>query len=193
MFDFVPVQLYGGAITVELPSVFGDVSSIREVPDTQEVWLDRNGLTSVIFDLTERVDEPEARNDEEALKYHLSDIVEPNDTLQTWQFNVASLARMPNVPAYSLVATQHPAAAPENRRPQPDFTGILLVLVRLIEQKTDIVITVNVPHVPGEYPKEDVDFAAAKQGPLMDAATSIKQHILQTFEIKDYGLFVTED
>lgn len=98
-----------------------------------------------------------------------------------------------NVPAYSLVATQHPAAAPENRRPQSDFTGILLVLVRLIEQKTDIVITVNVPHVPGEYLKEDVDFAAARQGPLMDAAASIKQHILQTFEIKDYGLFVTED
>lgn len=112
MSAFVPVQLYGGAITVELPSVFGDVryvacfrycnkaqadsaSYIREVPDTQEVWIDRNGLTSVIFDLTERVDEPEARNDEEALKYHLSDIVEADDTLQTWQFNVASLARMP--------------------------------------------------------------------------------------------------
>ncbi|KAL1642794.1 hypothetical protein SLS58_005299 [Diplodia intermedia] len=200
MAGFVRAQLYGGAITVELPSVFGDVrvetdsaSLIREVPDTQEVWLDRDGFTSIIFDLTERVDESQASSDEEALKYHFQDMVgDSNDATQCWQTNAAVLSRMPNVPAYALLATQHPAAAPEGRGPQADFTAILLVLVRLAETKTDILITVNVPHVPGEYSKEDVDFAAAKQGPLVDAATIIRQRILETFEIKDFGLFVTE-
>ncbi|OJD38093.1 ran-interacting mog1 protein [Diplodia corticola] len=193
MAGFVPAQLYGGAITVELPSVFGDVSLIREVPDTQEVWLDRDGFTSVIFDLTERVDESQASSDEEALKYHLQDMVDDsNDATHCWQTSAAVLARMPNVPAYALVATQHPAAGPGGRKPQADFTALLLVLIRLVEQKTDIIITVNVPHVPGEYPKEEVDFAAAKQGPLVDAAATIKQRILETFEIKDFGLFVSE-
>lgn len=98
-----------------------------------------------------------------------------------------------NAPAYTIIATQHPAPQQENRRPQPDFTAILLVLVRLAEQKTDIVITINVPHVPGEYAKDEVDFAAARQGPLMDTAAAIRQQILQTFEIKDFGLFGTEE
>ncbi|EKG10665.1 Ran-interacting Mog1 protein [Macrophomina phaseolina MS6] len=194
MATFVPIQLFGGAITVELPAGFADVSTFRQVPDTQEVYLDKDGFTSIIFDLAERLDESQAQNDHEALKYHFQDIVgDTNDATQFWQSNAATLARMPNTPAYTLIATQHPTAEPENRKPQPDFTALLLVLVRLAEQKTDIVITVNVPHVPGEYAKEEVDFAAAKQGPLMTAAACIRQKILETFQIKDYGLFVTEE
>ena len=66
----------------------------------------------------------------------------------------------------------------------------MMTLVRLKEQKTDIVITVNVPHVPAEYNKADIDIAAGKAGPLLDMAVAIRQRILETFEIKDYGLFV---
>ncbi|GME35826.1 DNA ligase ATP-dependent [Neofusicoccum parvum] len=194
MASFHATDLFGGAIVVDLPAGFADVSSIRQVPDNQEVYLDANGFSSVIFDLTERLDESQASSDEEALKYHFQDIVgDSNDVTQFWQSNAASLARMPNAPAYTIIATQHPAPQQENRRPQPDFTAILLVLVRLAEQKTDIVITVNVPHVPGEYAKDEVDFAAARQGPLMDTAAAIRQQILQTFEIKDFGLFGTEE
>lgn len=98
-----------------------------------------------------------------------------------------------DTPAYTLIATQHAVPDPGNRNPQPDFTAILLLLVRLAAQKTDIVITLNVPHVPGEYQKDDVDFAAGRQGPLVEAAAAIRQRILETFEIKDFGLFVTED
>ncbi|KAK8218123.1 hypothetical protein IWZ01DRAFT_531880 [Phyllosticta capitalensis] len=194
MSSFIPTELYGGAITVELPSTYADVSSIRQVPDNQEVYLERDGFTSVIFDIMERVEQGEAANDEEALKFHYADMVgDSNDATQFWHSNVAVLSRMPNTPAYTLVATQHPAPDPSSRRPQPDFTAIVLILVRLAQQKTDIVITVNVPHVPGEYVKEDVDFSRAKQGPLMDAAAAIKQQILQTFEIKDWNLFVNEE
>jgi hypothetical protein len=64
------------------------------------------------------------------------------------------------------------------------------VLVRLAEQKTDIVITVNVPHVLGEYVNEAVDLATAKLGPLMDGAVKVQEKILETLEIKDWGLFV---
>lgn len=114
MAAFVPVQLFGGAITVELPNCFADVryvrekrgvaktalanihSAIREVPDTQEVYLDKDGFTSVIFDLTERIEEAEARTDEEALKYHFQDTVgDSNDVTRFWQTNVATLLRMP--------------------------------------------------------------------------------------------------
>lgn len=115
---------------------------------------------------------------------------------------------MPNVKAFSLAATQHAqkqdpeqsqdmwvaAAAAQNKpsKPQPDFTGILLLLVRLEKQQTDIVVTINVPHVPGEYRKEDVDLENGRRGPLMEDAMNVRQKILETFEVKDWGLFGDE-
>lgn len=47
-------------------------SNIREVPDHQEVYLDSEGFTSIIFEILEWVDKP----DKEALIYHLEDVVE---------------------------------------------------------------------------------------------------------------------
>lgn len=47
-------------------------STIRQVPDNQEVFVEQNGFTSITFDVLEYVDKP----DLEALEYHLKDIVE---------------------------------------------------------------------------------------------------------------------
>ena len=69
----------------------------------------------------------------------------------------------------------------------------MMLLLRLKEQKTDVVITVNVPHVPGEYQPEDIDLPAQKLGPLLTNAGTIRQKIFETFEIKDFGLFVNEE
>lgn len=46
-------------------------------------------------------------------------------------------------------------------------------------------ITVNVPHYPGEYTK--VGPAEATQ--LMKDGETVKSRILESFEIKDWGLF----
>lgn len=71
-------------------------SSIRQVPDNQEVYLERDGFTSVIFDIMERVEQDQAANDEEALKFHYADMVgDSNDATQFWHSNVAVLSRMP--------------------------------------------------------------------------------------------------
>ncbi|CAD0039503.1 unnamed protein product [Aureobasidium pullulans] len=94
--------------------------------------------------------------------------------------------------AYTLFATHKPSAEAVSRGKAPDFTGILLTLIRLESQQTDLVISVNVPHVGGDYNKDDVDPSAGKQGPMLDAATSFRDRILQTFEIKDWDLFVQE-
>ena len=68
----------------------------------------------------------------------------------------------------------------------------MMVLARLEKEKTDIVITINVPHVSGEYIAEDVDLPAQRLGPLMDQAALMRKKVLETFEVKDYGLFVEE-
>jgi hypothetical protein len=79
------------------------------------------------------------------------------------------------------------------RRPQPDFTGIMLFLLRLKEQKTDITITVNAPHVPGEYNPEEIDLPSQKLGKLLNQAATYRQKISETFEIRDWSLFVNEE
>ena len=62
-------------------------STIREVPDNQEVYLDKDGFTSIIFDITQRVDAPGGglERDGRALTTHLEDLVgEDADTVKVW-------------------------------------------------------------------------------------------------------------
>ena len=51
------------------------------MPDHQEVFLDRDGLTSIVFDITERVvDAADPTSDTAALRFHLSDLIDSSTT-----------------------------------------------------------------------------------------------------------------
>jgi hypothetical protein len=214
MVQFTSTPLYGGAITAALPTDYGDArsvqtpsyrivrnfivrtnanlnSQIRQIPDNQEVYLSSTKLTSVIFDITERVATSDAATDEDALKFHFTDYVNgTNDESKILGASVATLSKMPKTPTYFLSALQTPRAqSTRPNRPQPDFVAVLLVLIRLEEKETDIVITINVPHTPGEYKPEEVDLEKDKLGPLMEEAMQIRQSIVETFEVNDYSLF----
>ncbi|KAK4994355.1 hypothetical protein LTR66_005600 [Elasticomyces elasticus] len=191
MAAFKRVQLFGGAIVADLPANFANVSDIRQVPDHQEVYLDRDGLTSIIFDILEQVD---VGTDTDALQYHLKDIVgEDAEQTKIWTSNAAVFSELPpQTPAYTLFATQQASAERITQGRAPDFTGILLLLIRLNGKKTDLVITINVPHAPGEYAPEDVDLATGKLGRLLEAAVQYRDRLLQTFEVKDWSLFGQE-
>lgn len=55
-------------------------STMRQVPDHQEVYLEADGFASLSIDLTER--QTQFTSDKEALQYHLNDIVAEGDTAQ---------------------------------------------------------------------------------------------------------------
>lgn len=93
------------------------------------------------------------------------------------------------IPAYTLIATQTPPPDPSNRSGAPDFTAIILTLLRLEKELTDILITVNVPHIKGEYDDEEVDLQLGKQGKLIGAAVEDAARIWETFRVKDWNLF----
>lgn len=94
-----------------------------------------------------------------------------------------------DTPAYTLIATQTPPAHPDSKDLVPDFTAIVLTLIRLESEHTDILITINVPHIRGEYDEEDVDLQLGKQGKLIEDAVEYAAMIWETFKIKDWGLF----
>jgi hypothetical protein len=62
---------------------------------------------------------------------------------------------------------------------------IHLLLLRLKEQGTDIMVTVNIPHYKGEY-------EAAKQGEetrLMKDSWVVREKVLETLKVVEWGLF----
>ncbi|KAL8854065.1 MAG: hypothetical protein Q9221_001188 [Calogaya cf. arnoldii] len=189
---FKPTELFGGAITANLPASYADISNIREVPDHQEIYLDASGFSSVIVEIAERVSQPPT--DQEALKFHFEDIVDEHDTSRTWHTGVAQLPHFPpNTPCYTLLATTTPPPATNGnvRAKTPSFTAVLLTLIRLVAQSTDIVVTVNIPHIPGHQEPSDgeVNFDEGKFGSLVEEGVKIRDEVWRSLEVRDWGLF----
>lgn len=72
-------------------------SRLREVPSHQEVWIDKDGFTSIIFEINERVGEkgsgPEI--DGRALTTHLEEVVgEDIDRLKVWNTTPTLFSRL---------------------------------------------------------------------------------------------------
>ncbi|QDS71537.1 hypothetical protein FKW77_005326 [Venturia effusa] len=192
MSGFKSTELFGGALVADLPATFSDISTIRQVPDHQEIYLDPNGFTNIIIEVNERVSAEDACTDMEALKYHFKDIVaSETDEVKFWSEDAANLTKMPDAPALVLFATTHPLEG--DKRAKDDFTGIMLLLIRLEKQTADILIAINVPHVPGEYEKDAINLDQQKIGPHLEAGLAIRKHILESFEVKDWSLFGTDE
>ncbi|RYP64211.1 hypothetical protein DL769_006757 [Monosporascus sp. CRB-8-3] len=195
MATFKTTPLFGGALVCDLPSNFADVSKLRQVPDNQEVYIDKDGFTSIIFDITERVGGAGsgAEIDGRALTTHLEELVGDDvETVKVWNTTPTLFSRLDeDIPAYTLIATQSPKPGEKasERAANPDFTAIILTLVRLERELTDILITINVPHIKGEYDDEDVDLELGKQGKLIGDAVDYAAKIWETFKVKDWGLF----
>ncbi|RYP10348.1 hypothetical protein DL764_000682 [Monosporascus ibericus] len=195
MATFKTTPLFGGALVCDLPSNFADVSTLRQVPDNQEVYIDKDGFTSIIFDITERVGGPGSgpEIDGRALTTHLEELVGDDiETVRVWNTTPTLFSRLDeNIPAYTLIATQSPRPGEKSseRAERPDFTAIILTLVRLERELTDVLITINVPHIKGEYDDEDVDLELGKQGKLIGDAVDYAAKIWESFKVKDWGLF----
>lgn len=196
MTSYKSTPLFGGAIVCDLPEHFADVSRLRQVPDNQEVYIDKDGFTSIIVDITERVGPSGPTSLEEdgrALTTHLEELVGDDiDSVKVWNTTETQFTKLDSsIPAYTLIATQTPKSSEsDSRRGQaPDFTALILTLVRLEREKTDILVTINVPHIKGEYDEEEVDLALGKQGALLGSAVEYAAKIWETFEVRDWRLF----
>ncbi|KAF2130006.1 Mog1p/PsbP-like protein [Dothidotthia symphoricarpi CBS 119687] len=178
---FTNTPLFGGAITVDLPSNFGDASQIRQIPDHQEVYLDNDGYSSIVVEILEYVRKP---SDGEALQHHFADLVDgTGDHTNILVQSDEAMAKVPGKPVLALTFIQTPQ--PEPRRKIPEFVYVHLFLLRLKEKATDMMVSINVPHYAGEYEKAQ----NGGETKLMKDSATVRSQILQSFEIKDWGLF----
>ncbi|AEY98117.1 FAFR434Wp [Eremothecium gossypii FDAG1] len=191
---FVQQPLYGGKISTVIPHGFLDASAVREVPDTQEVFVNNrdapgaDGLgtnESVIVDLLERADD----DDEAALRTHLEDVALRNGS-GAWRLLCCERAG----PRTTCVAL-----APVLKWGQAARAETLVLcfgLLRLPHVATDVAISVNCPVEGAELADAERAAASAAVGtpaalpPRVDACYRLLRSMVSEFKLLDEGLFV---
>ncbi|CAE6414849.1 unnamed protein product [Rhizoctonia solani] len=173
-------ELFGGAITVRLPAGLTDASDLRQVPDTQEVFLAPDSEVSIIFEILERVapDDPI-----EVAKFHFDSISHDNNAVSSTVETVNVPDQQPNSTSpIKLSVLQGTQLVPKFNRTHPDTVKILLAVYRVVEKDTDLVLTFNVP-VQAEKLGSAVDAEGAKRW------LDIYEAAVPSLKIVDFGLF----
>ena len=90
-----------------------------------------------------------------------------------------------------MFATTHP----DGRNPSADgkattdFTAVIMILIRLAQESTDLMITINIPHVQGQYEPHEISMEDGRTGGLINEGQKIRDQVISSFQIKDWGLF----
>ncbi|QLL34612.1 hypothetical protein HG536_0G04740 [Torulaspora globosa] len=178
--------LYGGAITTYLPDGFLDASLLREVPDTQEVYVNSrqddesydDGLgknESVVIDLLERVD---AGDDFEALKEHVMEIASFDSSSDV------KFARLEQLADNQQACVVVESVNKWGKRELNETVVLCVGLIRLADVATDVVITVHVPWSQNE------PFAGQELPAPIAAAYRLLLRMVSEFKVVDKSLFV---
>ncbi|KAH7107444.1 Mog1p/PsbP-like protein [Auriculariales sp. MPI-PUGE-AT-0066] len=175
-------DLFGGAITIELPQDnLVDASDLREVPDTQEVFLHADSTVSWVIEILQRVG---AQDASDAARFHFDSLAHDNDAEQSEVVGISipSVSSTPSATPAPIVLTGWQTVAKYNRT-VPDKVKIMLALYRLDRQNIDLVLTVNLPHVLAD--------GSVTASDIIDSATSAFEAVANSLNIVDFGLFAS--
>ncbi|KAL7411617.1 hypothetical protein BDY24DRAFT_127649 [Mrakia frigida] len=146
--------LFGGALTISLPTNLIDASDLRQVPDTQEVFLSPDSDISYIIEILQQVEGDEC---EAVAKFHFSSLEHDNSSVssQILAFNAPPSSSSSPTTFSSLPPSppnQPPLATLKGTQVVPKFgkgageeVCIFLGVWRVGGKKTDILLTVNCP------------------------------------------------
>lgn len=195
-------QLYGGAITANLPEGFVDASMFREIPDTQEVYVSQSVDDSVVIDLMESVEE----TGDAAVDVHLKEIAEMNGAadaneysrLHSEQITLSQLPQTPSAaPVTCLITIAIEPARKWGRSAQLEgdqslespLLAMVLSVTRLENVSTDLVVTYNVPITSrDDYSKLLTGVPESLPERVQAGLTSVKA-IMLSLQVKDWSLF----
>ncbi|KAF9112899.1 hypothetical protein BGX27_002606 [Mortierella sp. AM989] len=202
--DIVQQELYGGAITLNLPRKFENISHVRDVPDHQEVFVNVEEDQSVIVEILELAAEA---SDEACAAFHYQQLAEDNDAEDAsiiQSISVLNNAELPTWPAeakiYLLLGQQRIAKFNERQRQQEaaaanplqqlqadarNLVQIMMLVVRLPRQTTDIVISYNVPLQISESSSSK---QVAHEGNIQEAEVWFRT-LIGSFLVIDWGVF----
>ena len=197
MTDCAHRDLYGGAITVQLPKDYIDVSDLRQVPDHQEVFLSPKCLTSVTFEINQYVAQ---QNDTAAVHFHFEDVIADSDRVAHKLAEPTKVtmtnASLKAFPAYLLqgdilapeVDENAPSNLPIEWRQNPPMkevlTQVMQLVIRMKKYETDLCLRIDMPmkemRSEGDVNKEE------------DFVKGMMEKVIETLDVKDFELFGVE-
>lgn len=207
MVSFEKKELFGGAITTDIPSGLLDASELRQVPDTQEVFLNPTENTtdysqlnkddSIIVDLMERVDGQDA----DAIKEHFSEISALNDASNSWKLaSVEDLENNLSSKAYVAVGLEPALKWGRDESNGSDYKPTLVVvfgIIRLEKVDTDILVTQNVLISDKDELKDleiletsgSTESESNKAHKRIELAKTVVKQAISKLKIEDWNLF----
>ncbi|KAG5437048.1 hypothetical protein PCK2_001033 [Pneumocystis canis] len=149
---FLTKYLFGGAISTCIPNDFIDASQFRPIPDHQEVLININDERSLIIEIVECV----SVDDINAAKFHFDSLAQDNEaeeslilneipiTLEKSKHTVYLVEGLQKIFKYNQQTINSKNDHTEYI-PSIPYVAIFLSVLRLHENFSDIVITMNVP------------------------------------------------
>jgi len=194
------IELFGGAMSILLPESFEDISNVREVPDHQEVFVDRLSEISCIVEV---LDQDDAIPDGVAVAtYYFNDLASCNEAS-----NVVVLAnevlpgnqytpKLPeSCPRCGIIGKQTCPKFNRTNESEVDVVNIIMVIARLKQVSTDLLITINIPSehttvslIPNSTDK-NINFSNLVTNPVGVKALVNVIDIVNSIEIHDWSLF----
>lgn len=164
-----PRLLFGGTIELPVPSTFIDASDIRQIPDSQEVFLDPDTDTCcLIVELTESIQE----QNEEAARKQFNALSEDSESA------ITAVSRVPtkdsNMEAWIVDGSQRVPKFNQSHNIQD--VKVTLGLIRIPKVSTDVLVT----YYQGS--KE-------QSGGNTEEAGAIIRYAVEQFRILDWNLF----
>ncbi|KAL2494812.1 Mog1/PsbP/DUF1795-like photosystem II reaction center PsbP family protein [Forsythia ovata] len=188
--------LFGGSITSTFPIRFQDVSTIRQVPDHQEVFVDPARDESLIFEL---IDLKANVPDEGSASWFLQDLANEQDAEGTMVLEQSGVFQADglqyrNTPAVVTTATgQMGISKGRQGREAQNIVKVYLANLRLKEVGTDVLITAYEPMLINPLSESASTVGAgmavpAAQYGCMPMAEVFKLAV-SSFKVNDWSLF----
>lgn len=204
-------ECFGGAITLKLPACFEDVSAIRDVPDHQEVYVDKDTDMSLILELLNYED---TVSDSKAGGYFFDDIasyneatnvtISSNEMLSSSASSSNQTLYAPNIPGnitrIGVIGRQTCTKFRESSEEgTAEVVQIIMLLLRLKSVGTDLLLTLNIPASAfSVVALRNYDSFACLHGLLISDASPIGcdssnytsfLSIVNSLEVRDWSLF----
>ncbi|KAF8638490.1 hypothetical protein AX16_010473 [Volvariella volvacea WC 439] len=137
-------DLYGGALNVRTPTdqELIDASELRQVPNSQEIFLYRHSAVSIIIEVLQSVD---PSDNYDAIKFHFSSLAHDNDSKDTVINSTSIILNDRGDRTPSAIILDGLQRVPKFNSTTPDEVRILMALYRVPQHKVDIVVTFNIP------------------------------------------------
>ncbi|KAI8590988.1 hypothetical protein BDZ88DRAFT_412998 [Geranomyces variabilis] len=187
-----PRALYGGAMQINVPASFLDVSVVRQVPSHQEVFVDQLTDQSIMIELLDLVEE--AHGDEVG-RYHFAQLASDNDAAESeiiTQEGIDVATVLPSLPpttkATIVTGRQSIAKFNEQSADAHNVVLICLAVVRLPDVATDLLLSLNCPTVLAPLSSSAAAVPRPAAGDELEAK-EIFARMLHSLRILDWSLF----